>query len=151
MTHAIIRPFQNSDVSVAAAIAEKAMDYPWSETVFRDCFKAGYHAWMLELDEPIGFLIVLDNMNECEILNIGVLPEYQRKGYGQQLLAHAMAYAESEHLSRLTLEVRASNQAAISLYHAVGFIDVGIRKNYYSMNAGREDAVLMSLGRLTCE
>ncbi|MCB1828109.1 MAG: ribosomal protein S18-alanine N-acetyltransferase, partial [Coxiellaceae bacterium] len=102
-------------------------------------------AWILEVEKPIGFLVVHDKINECEIMNIAVLPQCQRKGYGQQLLAHAMAYAESKNFSRLCLEVRASNAAAISLYHAAGFIDVGLRKNYYPKGHEREDAVLMTL------
>ena len=145
---AVIRPFHKSDVPVVVEIAKKSMEYPWSNAVFCDCLKANYHAWILMLEKPIGFLVVLDKMDECELLNIGVLPEYQRQGYGQQLLAHAMAYAETKNFKQILLEVRVSNKKAISLYHAAGFINVGIRKNYYPIQTGREDAILMSLKKL---
>lgn len=147
-TSTVIRPLQLHDLSIVAAIAKKSMDYPWGENVFRDCLKADYHIWVLELEKSatlIGFLIVLDQMNECQLLNIAVLPEYQRQGYGKQLLSYAIAHAESKNFQRIILEVRASNKAAILVYHATGFIDVGIRKNYYPAQHGREDAILMIL------
>jgi [ribosomal protein S18]-alanine N-acetyltransferase len=43
------------------------------------------------------------------------------------------------------LEVRASNQTAISLYESMGFCEMSIRRGYYPANSGREDAVLMGL------
>ncbi len=50
-----------------------------------------------------------------------------------------------EHLFRCFLELRASNEAAHSLYRKFGFQPDGLRKGYYATACGREDAVLMSL------
>ena len=43
------------------------------------------------------------------------------------------------------LEVRASNSSAIRLYEKKGFNEIGIRKNYYKIIDGKEDAILMGL------
>lgn len=139
-----LREMMRVDAGVAAELAKAAMPYPWSKETFEDCFKANYHAWILELDKAIGFIVLLDQHNVCEILSIAVHPDYQRKGYGQQLLAHAIVYAEAHEFERIDLEVRASSDAAISLYRRVGFEEVGRRKHYYPSDSGREDALLMS-------
>ena len=57
-----------------------------------------------------------------------------------------IAFAKSKNAGQIMLEVRKSNHAAISIYRAHGFIDVGERKYYYPAGAGREDAVILVLG-----
>ena len=143
-----IRALKVNDIPTVADIAENAMAYPWSEGVLRSCMKADYHGWVISDDtiadgKMLGFVVVLNQVGECQLLNVCVLPEYQRHGYGRQLLEHVIDHAQSEGLRRVALEVRASNKAAISIYHALGFIDVGLRKNYYPTHSGREDALIM--------
>jgi len=147
---AAIRALEPNDILTVAEIAKAAMDYPWSEAVFADCMKADYHGWVISDDalatrKTLGFVIVLDQIEECQLLNVCVLPEYQRHGYGRQLLEHIIAHAGSKGLYRISLEVRASNKAVISVYRALGFMDVGLRKNYYPTRSGREDALIMVL------
>ena len=50
-------------------------------------------------------------------------------------------YTEQEGVTRLFLEVRASNEPAIHLYQNMGFVQTGIRKNYYE--EPREDGIMM--------
>ena len=45
---------------------------------------------------------------------------------------------------KIFLEVRVSNNPAIELYNKTGFKRVSIRKNYYRLPDGREDALVMS-------
>jgi len=81
-------------------------------------------------------------LDEGYIANIAVFPEHRRKGVAGQLLQVFMNFAEANRLAFLTLEVRASNQAAIALYANRGFEEVGRRKNYYEHP--REDAIIMT-------
>ena len=74
------------------------------------------------------------------ITNIAVLPEMRQRGVGKALLEKLIEYAVNKKLVFLTLEVRVSNKAAISLYEKCGFKEIGRRKNYYE---GREDALLL--------
>ena len=77
------------------------------------------------------------------ITNIAVAPEDRRRGVARALLERLIEYGRKHGLAELTLEVRQSNAAALSLYEKMGFIRVGMRRNYYTLP--RENAVLMSL------
>jgi ribosomal-protein-alanine N-acetyltransferase len=81
--------------------------------------------------------------DELHLLNIVIHPDERRKGYGRQLMRHLLAVAEDQDCGFITLEVRVSNSAAIALYEAMGFAQVGIRPNYYA--AEKEDAAIMVL------
>lgn len=84
--------------------------------------------------------------DEAHIILLAVDPAYQRQGLGQMLLWGLLAIASQRHLTRATLEVRASNQAALSLYQKFGFQIAGQRKGYY-VETG-EDALILWLGKM---
>jgi ribosomal-protein-alanine N-acetyltransferase len=86
-----------------------------------------------------GLWFVLD---ECHIVIIGSRLSERRRGIGELLLIGATEAALKRGMRVVTLEVRASNEAARSLYHKYGFQDAGVRKRYYSDN--NEDAVIMT-------
>jgi len=141
-----IRLLETDDILIVAALAKKNMIYPWSEQVFQDCMKADYRTWVIcDADAIFGFVVVLNQLNECQLLNICIDQQYQRAGYGRQLLHYLFDEVRSQGLHRISLEVRRSNSAAIALYYPMGFIDVGLRKNYYPTDSGREDALIMML------
>ncbi|MBQ1437954.1 MAG: ribosomal protein S18-alanine N-acetyltransferase [Ruminococcus sp.] len=87
----------------------------------------------------IGMSVVID---EGYIFNVAVNADFRRKGVGTALINELVTYGKKNNLCFITLEVRESNQAAISLYSDFGFIRVGERKNYYSDPA--ENAILMT-------
>jgi len=86
-----------------------------------------------------GFWIMAD---EAHITNIAVQGPYRRQGIGELLLISTIDLTTELNARIITLEVRASNTAAQSLYRKYGFIQVGLRRGYYTDN--KEDAVLMS-------
>ena len=86
-----------------------------------------------------GMYTVLD---EGYITNIGVMPDYRRRGIGAKLVSKLIDYSVRNSLSFLSLEVRVSNIAAIKLYDSFGFKEVGKRKNFYSNP--KEDALIMT-------
>ncbi|MCQ2462030.1 MAG: ribosomal protein S18-alanine N-acetyltransferase [Clostridia bacterium] len=123
-----------------------------------ECFSAPWKYDMLvpELSNPSArFFVALFNgdaagycgmyniCGECSMANIAVLPEYRRRGIADALLKRIEQTAIKENAEFLTLEVRKSNAAAISLYDSHGFVKVGERKNYYS--SPTENAYLMTL------
>jgi ribosomal-protein-alanine N-acetyltransferase len=87
-----------------------------------------------------GFWIIA---GEAHITNIAVREKYRRHGVGERLLISLIDLAKELDARLITLEVRASNTAAQSLYSKYGFTRVGLRRGYYTDN--REDGVLMSL------
>ncbi len=118
---------------------------PWSEALFRAALENPGAAILLALGEdgaPLGYAVQSTVLDEGNLDNIAVAPAYRRQGVADALLSVVTGFGR-EHLSRLMLEVRASNAPAIALYEKYGFAAVGRRKNYY--DAPREDAVLMTL------
>ena len=98
------------------------------------------------LPEPAGFVIGQIAADEAEILSIGVLPKFQRRGVGTLLIEGLARAAKRSEVNRLFLEVAADNQSAFELYRSCGFTAVGMRKGYYE-RAGAEpqDALVLAL------
>lgn len=101
--------------------------------------------WVLraEPDRPAAFLIGWHVADELHILDIATLPSARRRGHATALLVQALAYAREHALRILLLEVRRSNQAAISLYKKLAFSITGVRRAYYADND--EDAIEMAI------
>ncbi|MCL1996583.1 MAG: ribosomal protein S18-alanine N-acetyltransferase [Defluviitaleaceae bacterium] len=92
----------------------------------------------------VGSCSIINLRDGCHINNISVDFRYRNKGIGQKLLLDIMGIAKANGNQILLLEVRQSNQTAISLYKKHGFIEYGLKKNYYPLKPrGKEDAVLM--------
>jgi [ribosomal protein S18]-alanine N-acetyltransferase len=70
-------------------------------------------------------------VGELLILNLAVDPAERRRGLGRRLLQKALRRGAAAGASRALLEVRASNDAARSLYAKSGFVPIGLRKDYY--------------------
>ena len=102
-------------------------------------------AFLVALDENdrvvgyAGLQVVLD---EGYITNVAVRPDCRRRGVAGKLLDVFERFAKGNHLAFLSLEVRASNYAAIALYGQHGYRGVGRRRNYYEHP--KEDAVIMT-------
>jgi ribosomal-protein-alanine N-acetyltransferase len=86
-------------------------------------------------------------VGEAHITNIAVSEKHRRQGIGELLLLSLIDLAIKLEASLVTLEVRASNTSAQSLYAKYGFVKVGVRRGYYTDN--REDGVLMTLEDIT--
>ena len=91
-----------------------------------------------------GFWFMAD---EAHLASIAVREEYRRQGIGELLFISIIDLATELDANIITLEVRASNTAALSLYSKYGFIQVGLRRGYYTDD--REDAVLMTAENIT--
>jgi ribosomal-protein-alanine N-acetyltransferase len=88
----------------------------------------------------ISFTVIID---ECQIVNVATSPAHRKMGIGKLLIEELLSYAKKSEISKVFLEVRESNVAAISLYKKYGFLVVGTSKNHYSQPT--EDALLMNL------
>jgi ribosomal-protein-alanine N-acetyltransferase len=84
--------------------------------------------------------------DEAHVTLLAVDPAYQHQGLGQAMLFVLLCFAQRRGLERATLEVRASNQIALSLYTKFGFREAGRRKRYYQDN--QEDALVLWRGGL---
>ena len=89
-----------------------------------------------------GYADMLTVLDEGQIGNVAVVPEFRRRGIGAALLDSLLRSGAANALSFLTLEVRAGNLPAIALYESRGFAVVGRSPNYYERP--REDALFMT-------
>lgn len=109
----------------------------------------GAHKGVRPLQIPptlIGLGCLWAILEEAHITMLAIHPEFQGRGFGQALLWALLKSACDRQLERATLEVRASNLAAVSLYKKFGFKEAGRRKRYYEDTG--EDAVVMWLSGL---
>lgn len=101
--------------------------------------------YVLEADNQIvGYVGVWLMYEQAQITTIGVDPAYMRQGLGRMMMQEMIELAMNQGCEKMSLEVRISNQKAISLYESLGFETVAIRKDYYQDN--HEDAYLMIKG-----
>ena len=133
-------------LSSVMEIEERAYPWPWTIGMFRDSLNSGYLCHVLvDAGQLLGYTIIYAAVGECHILNICVEPEKQGKGIGRMLLRHALECAIDHGAEQAFLEVRPSNAPAINLYESMGFIQVGVRKEYYPAGEQREDALVYQL------
>lgn len=131
-------------ISDLAELEKMCFSVPWSENMFMGEFSnsAAVYRVILHDEKPVAYMGMWLVADEGQITNVAVHPDHRRQGLAKKLIGTFINIAKREELSFLTLEVRASNQAAINLYKSFGFYQVGLRKKYYE---GKEDALLMTL------
>tara|TARA_Y100001970_G_scaffold290274_1_gene423454 strand:- start:108903 stop:109379 length:477 start_codon:yes stop_codon:yes gene_type:complete len=136
---------KSSDLVEVNRIESQSNPFPWSKENFQDCLNSGYYSLVQRQNkEIIGFSIQSFTLDESHLLNIGIDESKRRKGYGTDLMEKIILTCKTMNSKRLNLEVRVSNFSAISFYKEYGFKQVGMRKNYYRIKNGKEDALLMS-------
>ena len=111
----------------------------WSELTQRNRY---YLALVDEKKEIVGFGGVAFNGVDADIQTMVIKPEYQKKGYGKQLLDALLERVKENKSNRVFLEVVADNKPAISLYLSRKFEQIAKRSNYYPNGT---DAVIMQL------
>jgi len=89
------------------------------------------------------------SIDSADILNIGIDPDFQRKGHGTAILKHLIEELGKRHIGEILLEVRVGNKSAIQFYKKQGFKEISVRKDYYMKNSKnqshREDGIMMGL------
>ena len=137
--------FGEQDIDIALDIERESNPFPWTVRNFKDCIEKGYYSLVLkEGMKVIGFAILSVSTEESHLLNIGLTASKRGQGLGKELLQKIIMAAEVMGSKKIFLEVRISNVIAIDLYKTSGFKEIGLRKNYYRIKEGREDAILMS-------
>jgi ribosomal-protein-alanine N-acetyltransferase len=120
--------------------------HPWSRGNFADSISAGYHCWVAHrYSTLVGYGVVMIGAGEAHLLNLSVAAAWQRQGIGAELTRFFVKLSRDYGAEKIYLEVRPSNVAARALYTAQGFSEIGLRRDYYPVEGGREDAVIMEL------
>ena len=139
----IITEMNASHVSQIAALEEICFADPWSEQSIASELKSAWSYWLVaqEADRVVGYVGSQSAIDEADIMNVAVHPDYRRQGIAEKLINSLVEELKNRGIHALLLEVRASNAPAIALYEKLGFQQVGLRKNYY--RNPKEDARIL--------
>lgn len=123
---------------------------PWSMVALSQevAVPGSLHLVVIAGDRPVAWCACRLVPPEAELLKIAVAGGSRRQGFAGMLLVRLGELLATENIARLFLEVRANNLPALSLYGKHGFVEVGLRRNYYADPA--DDALIMAktLGRI---
>ena len=122
-----------SDVPAVAELERKCFSDPWSERSVAAELENPLSLWLVALlgRTVVGYVGSQSVMEQADMMNIAVNPDYRRQGIAESLIERLVSELKDKQVSSLTLEVRASNAPAIALYRKLGFSQVGKRPNYY--------------------
>ena len=139
-----LRKMNTAHIPSVAEIEKECFSSPWTqEGLAAEIENPSAEFFVLEAEGTVaaymGMHIVLD---ECYIANVAVRRDFRKRGFGRRLVENALEVAKEKSCSFITLEVRVSNLAAISLYESCGFEKIGERKNFYT--SPTENALIMT-------
>lgn len=133
----------SAHVKQIAELEKLCFSAPWSESAIAGELTNPLSVWIVAVEDErvVGYVGSQSVMGEADMMNLAVLPSCRGRGVGRQLVCELIRRLRDRGVFSLTLEVRVSNEAAIRLYGALGFAQVGRRPNYY--RAPKEDALIL--------
>lgn len=148
MTGGQIETLRSSDIEIVAKLHAKCFFDAWAPPMLRQVLGMpgafGYVARRGGYGSVVGFALGRVAADECELLSLGVEPDYRSQGIGAQLLSAAMSRAAVEKARWFFLEVAEDNKSALRLYKNYGLTGVGQRLDYYeNADGSRTNAYTM--------
>lgn len=143
MNKIVVRNMLPEDLAGICEIEKANFSLPWSEKSFLESMEREDTVFLTALldGEIAGYIGCYCIAGTGEITNVAVDEKYRRQGIGRALLLQLYREGAAHFTEEYFLEVRESNDAAISLYTEMGFVKEGIRKNFYEKPV--ENAVIM--------
>ncbi len=106
----------------------------------------------LSESQIVGWADILPHQKEVlshsGLLGMGVISTHRGRGIGSELLRHVIDHAWQQGLTRIELEVFASNVNAFALYKKFGFELEGTKRNARLVDGGYEDVHIMAMCRI---
>jgi len=142
-----LRPAVTDDLKQMVEIEVQSYPEPWKKNHFLDEMQKRYARILVLTDDEtdsivIGYIIYWVQAEGVSLLNVAVHPKWRGFGFGMQLMQAMIKEAVLNDIPKILLEVRESNQDAISLYEKIGFKTTHTRKKFYSNG---ETALVMEL------
>ena len=132
-------------IDAIEAMEKQCFSAPWTREMLIKQLPDDMHIFLAAVDdngEAVGYVGLMNVLDEGYVSNVAVSPEMRRQGIGDMLIEELILRARAKKLSFVTLEVRETNLAAQRLYKKHGFTEVGRRRKYYERPT--EDAILMT-------
>lgn len=128
-----ILPMNERHVAQVAELEKLCFSDPWSENSVASELKNPLSLWLIAEEDGVvcGYVGSQTVLGETDMMNIAVRPDCRRKGVAAALITELICRLKGQGSHILRLEVRESNAPAIALYKAMGFTQLGLRKNYY--------------------
>ena len=138
-----IRKMTAREVPQVAELEKICFSQPWSEKSVAGELDNPQALWLvaMEGDRLAGYVGSQTVMDETDMMNIAVHPDFRHQGIATGLVVDLISALKLRGSHCLTLEVRASNEPAKALYEKMGFRMVGRRPGYYQNP--REDALIL--------
>ena len=132
-----------SHVAQVAELEKICFSDPWSENSVASELKNPLSCWLVAEEDGVaaGYIGSQTVMDESDMMNVAVHPDHRRKGVAESLVNELIEALKKRGSRCLILEVRASNEPAKALYEKLGFVQVGLRRNYY--RNPKEDALIL--------
>ena len=139
----IIAKMCEKHVPQVAALEALCFKDPWSEKSVASELTNPLSLWLVAEENGVvlGYIGSQTCLDETDMMNVAVHPDHRNKGIATSLIMGLVGALQKRGSRCLTLEVRASNEAAIRVYRSLEFTEVGRRKNYY--RNPREDALIL--------
>lgn len=143
-----LRRMDTRDLPDVLRIERLSFPNPWRQAVFEgELQNPGISFPLVAVRETdgkvVGYIIYWKVRDDVQVNNIAVDPDFRRRGIADALLATVLAAVRAQGAAFVSLEVRASNAPALTLYEKFGFQALGMRKGYYSNP--EEDAIVMGM------
>lgn len=138
-----IVPMNEHHVPQIARLERECFADPWSQQSIASELHNPLSLWLVaqEGQTLLGYVGSQTCLDETDMMNIAVSPASRRQGVARALIEALVSALRERGSKQLTLEVRASNGPARQLYESLGFLQVGLRKNYY--RNPKEDALIL--------
>lgn len=138
-----IVPMNEHHVPQIALLERECFADPWSQQSIASELHNPLSLWLVaqEGQTLLGYVGSQTCQDETDMMNIAVSPASRRQGVARALIEALVSALRERGSKQLTLEVRASNGPARQLYESLGFLQVGLRKNYY--RNPQEDALIL--------
>jgi ribosomal-protein-alanine N-acetyltransferase len=139
-----LRAMQAADLAEVAVLEQMLHSHPWSVAQVETLALGEQFCGFVACSDGriVAYVLLQILAGELEVLTLGVSANQQNRGVASVLLEYV--WGETQAVACF-LEVRLSNVAALALYRKLGFVQVGVRKNYYVSGAGREDGLILRL------
>ncbi len=139
----LVLEMEDRHINDVLEIENACFSHPWTKQNIIDAKNNNTHFFVYEINnKAVGYVGLSTVLDEGYITNIAVLPEFRKKGIATALLNKLNDFAKNRKLGFISLEVRVSNQNAISLYEKFGYKKEGCRKNFY--DTPKEDALILT-------
>ena len=134
-----------SQLDEIVSIENSSFEKPWTRNQIKGDIQANISSenWVYTLDgKVVGYIFGWISQNKFHLHNIAVHPDHLRKKIGKKLIKHIILIVADQKVNVILLEVSVNNFSVRKCYQSLGFVQTGIRKDYYSKG---DDAILYNL------